>query len=55
MVPVLMLCALQKESQIAKDVASAVQTARAPRPALALAGAFRGYDPRSGEYTGENV
>jgi len=52
MVPVLPLCALQKETQIAKDVASAVQIARAHCPALALAGGFRGYGPCYGKHTG---
>lgn len=55
MVPVLQLCALQKESQIAKDVASAVQTARANRSALALAGGLWGCDPCCGKHTGGSV
>lgn len=55
MVPVLQLCALQKESQIAKDVASAVQTARASRPVLALTGDLRVCDPLAGKYTGGSV
>ena len=55
MVPVLPLCALQKESQIAQDVASALQNARASRSALALAGDLRVCDPLAGKYTGGSV
>lgn len=54
MVPVL-LCALQKESQIAKNIASGFRMGRAALRVSTLADGMRGMNPVVGKYTGGSV